>query len=73
MAAGLTAGALIGLAYGAINTFLAPLLPGLAAATGPAVQSGALALNALWKVFIFALFAIPGALVAETRPPSRGA
>jgi len=67
--AGVMTGALAGLAYGAVNTFLTPLFPGLAAAAGPVALNGALALTVLWKVFIFALLAIPGALVAETRPP----
>jgi len=31
--------------------------------------SGNPALGILWKTFIFALLAIPGAFVAETRPP----
>jgi len=69
VAAGITAGALVGLAYGAVNTFLSPLFPGLVASSGPVVLSGALALGFLWKVFIFALLAIPGALLAETRSP----
>jgi len=69
VADGITAGGLAGLAYGAVNTFLAPLFPGLAAAAGPMVLNGALALGVLWKVFIFALLAIPGALLAETRSP----
>lgn len=69
VAAGIAAGALTGLAYGAVNAFLSPLFPGLAAAAGPQALSGSLALSVLWKVFIFALLAIPGALLAETRPP----
>jgi hypothetical protein len=69
VAAGITAGALAGLAYGAINIFLSPLFPGLAAGAGPVALNGALALTVLWKVFIFALLAIPGALLAETRSP----
>ncbi|OGD28814.1 MAG: hypothetical protein A2V57_09475 [Candidatus Aminicenantes bacterium RBG_19FT_COMBO_65_30] len=73
MVAGVTAGALVGLAYGAVNTVLTPLFPGLAATAGPAVLNSAPALTVLWKVFIFALLGIPGALLAETRPPSRGA
>jgi len=73
VSAGVTAGALTGLAYGAVNSFLSPLFPGLAAPSGPVVVSGALALTVLWKVFIFALLAIPGTLLAETRSPSRGA
>jgi len=67
--AGVMTGALAGLAYGAVNTFLTPLFPGLAAAAGPVALNGALALTVLWKVFIFALLAIPGALIAETRSP----
>ncbi len=66
--AGIATGALVGFAYGAVNTFLSPLFPGLGAASGPIVVSGALALTVLWKVFIFALLAVPGALLAETRP-----
>lgn len=68
VAAGITAGVLAGLAYGAVNTFLTPLFPGLAAAAGPVALNGALALGILWKIFIFSLLAIPGALLAETRP-----
>ncbi len=67
-AAGITAGVLVGLGYGAINIFLSPLFPGLGLASGPVMLNGALALGVLWKVFIFALLAIPGALLAETRP-----
>jgi hypothetical protein len=66
--AGITAGALTGLAYGAVNAFLTPLFPGLAGAAGPGAVTGALALGILWKTFIFALLAILGAIVAETRP-----
>jgi hypothetical protein len=69
VAAGITAGALVGLAYGAVNAFLSPLVPGLAAAAGETVTNGSPALGILWKTFIFALLAIPGALIAETRPP----
>jgi len=68
VAAGITAGALAGLCYGAVNIFLSPLFPGLAAAAGPVALNGALALTVLWKTFIFSLLAIPGALLAETRP-----
>jgi uncharacterized membrane protein (GlpM family) len=68
VAAGITAGALVGLGYGLINTYLAPLFPGFAATAGAAVE-GAPALGVLWKTFIFALLAIPGAFVAETRRP----
>jgi hypothetical protein len=67
VAAGITAGALVGLGYGVVNTFLTPLFPGLAAAAGPVALNGALTLTVLWKVFIFSLLAIPGALLAETR------
>ena len=69
VAAGITAGALVGLCYGVVNTFLSPLFPGLAAEAGPVALNGALALTVLWKIFIFALLAIPGALLAETRRP----
>lgn len=68
-AAGLAAGALVGLGYGLINVYLALLFPGLAATAAPAVSGGALAVGILWKTFIFTLLAIPGAFVAETRPP----
>jgi hypothetical protein len=67
--AGITAGALIGLAYGVINSYLSPLLPGLIATAAPAVSQGTQLLGILWKTFIFALLAIPGAFVAETRRP----
>jgi len=67
--AGIAAGALVGLSYGAVNVYLSPLFPGLAAAAAPVILSGKLLLTVLWKVFIFALLAIPGAFVAETRPP----
>jgi uncharacterized membrane protein (GlpM family) len=70
--AGITAGVLVGLGYGLINTYLAPLFPGFSATAGAAVEA-APALGVLWKTFIFALLAIPGAFVAETRPPNRGA
>ena len=66
VAAGIAAGALIGLAYGAVNAFLLPLLHDVAAA---AVDGRTLALGILWKIFIFALLAIPGAFLAETRRP----
>jgi hypothetical protein len=69
VAAGITAGALVGLCYGAVNTFLSPLFSGLAAAAGPVALNGTLGLTVLWKIFIFALLAIPGALLAETRSP----
>ncbi|HPW16816.1 MAG TPA: hypothetical protein PLP83_00385 [Candidatus Aminicenantes bacterium] len=68
VAAGIAAGALVGLSYGLINAFLTPLFPGLAAA-GEAAANGSSALAILWKTFIFGLLAIPGAVVAETRPP----
>jgi hypothetical protein len=69
VAAGITAGALAGLAYGTVNTFLTPLFPDLGVPLGPVVVNGALTLTVFWKVFIFALLAIPGALLAETRLP----
>lgn len=72
IAAGVLTGGLVGLAYGLINTFLSPIFPGLAAAADPIALTGPLALSVLWKVFIFALLAIPGAFVAETRRPALG-
>jgi hypothetical protein len=72
IAAWITAGALAGLAYGFVNTYLAPLFPGFIAAAAPAVSQGQQLLGILWKTFIFALLAIPGAFVAETRPPRGG-
>jgi hypothetical protein len=69
VAAGITAGALVGLGYGLINTFLSPMFPGFLGAAGEAVSNGSPALAILWKTFIFALLAIPGAFIAETRPP----
>jgi hypothetical protein len=71
-AAGITAGALIGLTYGLINAYVAPLFPGLAGTAGTAAAEGSPALGVLWKTFIFALLAIPGAFLAETRPPDKG-
>jgi hypothetical protein len=41
----------------------------LAGTAEAAVTDGALALGILWKTFIVALLAIPGAFLAETRPP----
>ncbi len=67
--AGIEAGALVGLAYGAVAAYLAPLFPGLAATAGAAAVNSAPALGILWKTFIFALLAIPGAFLAETRRP----
>ncbi|NTV80148.1 MAG: hypothetical protein HGA24_01815, partial [Candidatus Aminicenantes bacterium] len=67
--AGIAAGALVGLGYGLVNAFFSPLFPGLAAAAGETVVNGSPALGILWKTFIFALLAIPGAFLAETRPP----
>jgi hypothetical protein len=68
-AAGVLAGALVGLGYGLVSAFLAPLFPGLAAAAGEAATNGALAWSLVWKTFVFTLLAIPGAFAAETRPP----
>ncbi|MGZ5554967.1 MAG: hypothetical protein ACXW3H_04360, partial [Candidatus Aminicenantales bacterium] len=67
LVAGIASGALVGLCYGLVNTFLAPAFPGLAATAGTAAVDGAPALGILWKTFIFALLAIPGAFLAETR------
>jgi hypothetical protein len=68
--AGILAGALVGLGYGLVNAFLAPLFPGLAAAAGETATNGALAWSLIWKTFVFTLLAIPGAFAAETRPPT---
>jgi hypothetical protein len=70
VAAGIMAGALVGLAYGLVNAFLTPLFPGLASAAGAAAAGGAPVLGILWKTFIFALLAIPGSFIAETRRPA---
>lgn len=67
--AGILAGAIVGFGYGLVNTLLTPLVPGLAETAGAAVANGAPALAILWKTFIFALLAIPGAFLAETRRP----
>ncbi|OGD11571.1 MAG: hypothetical protein A2W20_05790, partial [Candidatus Aminicenantes bacterium RBG_16_66_30] len=67
VAAGITAGALVGLAYGLINTYLSPLLPGFVETAAPAVSLNTQLLGILWKTFIFALLAIPGSFLAETR------
>ena len=69
LVAGIASGALVGLCYGLVNTFLAPAFPGLAATAGTAAADSAPALGILWKTFIFALLAIPGAFLAETRQP----
>jgi hypothetical protein len=68
-AAGVLAGALVGLGYGLVSAFLAPLFPGLAAAAGETATNGALVWSLVWKTFVFTLLAIPGAFAAETRPP----
>ncbi len=65
--AGITAGALVGLAYGLVNTYLAPLFPGFTAS--PVAAAGSAWMPILWKTFIFALLGIPGAFIAETRRP----
>ncbi len=70
MAAGIATGAAIGLLYAAAGTFLSPLLGPAEAASAPVFE--AFALSALWKIFIFALIAVLGAGVAETRPLRRG-
>ena len=63
--AGITAGALVGLVYGFVNAFLMTSLHDV----GTAAVSADPILAILWKTFIFALLAIPGAFIAETRPP----
>jgi undecaprenyl pyrophosphate phosphatase UppP len=65
--AGITAGAVVGLAYGLVNTYLAPLFPGFVASS--AAAAGSLWMPILWKTFIFALLGIPGTFLAETRRP----
>ena len=67
--AGIAAGALAGLGYGLFNALLTPLLPGLADAAGAAAANGSAVLKILWKAFVFALLAIPGAFLLETRRP----
>ena len=67
VAAGITAGALAGLIYGLVNAFLAPSMPGFAALAAAAEASPWLPI--LWKTFVFALLGIPGAFLAELRPP----
>ncbi len=67
--AGIAAGALAGLVYGLVNAFLSPSFPGLDATVGAVAVNSAPALAVLWKTFIFALLAIPGAFAAETRRP----
>ena len=67
--AGIFAGALVGLGYGLVNAYLAPLFPGFIAVAAPAASDGAVALGILWKTFVFALLGIPGGFIAETRPP----
>jgi hypothetical protein len=65
--AGITTGALVGLAYGLVNAYLAPLFPGFTASA--AAAAGSTWMPILWKTFIFALLGIPGAFVAETLKP----
>lgn len=65
--AGITAGALVGLAYGLVNTYLAPSFPGFMAPAAAAADPAWLPI--LWKTFVCALLGIPGAFVAETRRP----
>jgi len=69
VAAGIMAGALVGLAYGLVNAFFMTSLHDV----DTTAVGGDPVLGILWKTFIFALLAIPGAFAAETRPPSRGA
>jgi len=70
IAAGILAGGLVGLGYGVVNAFLSPLFLEAAATAGAAAAGGSPALGILWKTFIFALLGIPGAFLAETRPPA---
>jgi hypothetical protein len=66
---GIAGGALAGLGYGVVNALVWPLVPGLAAATAAAAAEGQPAMTIIWKVFVFALLAIPGAFIGETRRP----
>lgn len=58
---GAATGALTGIAYAFANSFLPPLY-------GAPGNPGALAVKALWHLFLFTLVAAAGAIVAETRP-----
>jgi hypothetical protein len=64
---GILSGALTGLLYALVNTFLPPLY----GATSLGTTS--LALRALWRVFVFSVVAVLGAAVAETRRYRGGA
>ena len=57
---GIVSGSLAGLLYALANTFLPALY-------GAAVDPGQLAIKSLWHVFLFAIVAAVGAVVAETR------
>jgi hypothetical protein len=67
--AGIVAGGLVGAAYGLVNVFLSPHFTGFVPAAAQAFNGYGAALGTLWKTFVFALLAIPGAFIAETRPP----
>jgi hypothetical protein len=58
---GTASGALIGLFYALVNTFVPSLY-------GAASDPGKLAVKLLWHIFIFTLVAAIGAIIAETRP-----
>jgi hypothetical protein len=70
MAAGVMAGAFIGLGYGIVSLFVSPLFAAVPAEAAVPITLDAAAIRILWKVFIFSLMAIIGAFLAETRPPS---
>jgi hypothetical protein len=59
---GTAGGALVGVLYALANTFVPPLYAG-------ALDPGSLAVKTLWHVFLFALVATIGAVIAETRRP----
>jgi hypothetical protein len=70
MAAGVMAGAFVGLGYGIVSLFVSPLFAAVRAEAAVPITLDAAAIRILWKVFIFSLMAIIGAFLAETRPPS---
>jgi len=64
IAAGTVSGAIIGLFYVVVKTTLPPLY---AAAKDPGPDLSRFAIQAAWHVFLFAIVAVIGAAVAETR------
>lgn len=71
--AGVGCGALIGLFYAALSTFEAAVLVHKAGEMiGAAQLMGSIALAASWRGFLFAIVAIIGVFIAETRPVRKG-